>query len=726
LALLTPVCLILALIVLGDLNRARADKVKTSRSTVVVAFTGSVVQVDSNNQPIANPPPLPYEHVYLNVVSVRLNPSTNAVATDGEGGWQTIPVPAGVGNSTTSGFFETGLNFGGNFGNGGNSVGLGEGRSELQIDVAQLSQQPLVFNAGQIKANTYNQVELVLDSSSFRVTIDGKKNIASNAGNVVPLCSSLQPAGEGCIIYPVTIFNPSATISITKTPINLSKKGFNTLVINIQVNVQAAPPVSGAPILIQPEISLVQNLGTSQSGLPLNQELASVGGQITNYADNSSTIVTAEYAGTNDIVEQYYVQSSGTTANPAGSYALFLPAAPGGTSYDIYVSGINRALAVKSGFIALPGVGTTLNFDTPTQNTVTLAGKLTDACTSNPTLPVQAATVQLLVPDPAISPAPDCTGGPAPGCVSVATASSDETGTYPIPGNDKLPAPFNNIPTSSTAADQLYTMLITASGFDRTVEAVASNGDDNLNCPQGTGGPNNCNFTLDHGYLDGSVGLSSASTGFLSATVMAEDTGTGNIENLAQAIVQRSQSSADFSMPVPDNVGNFDLFATVQDDFEGQPQIQSMHVPQANTGHSIPVVADVEAPAACATVSAGELGSVTCLGHGSLEGSLNNPTSATTVALEEDGVQVITGVVGPFGTDNSGGYAICAPPGDYTLQRFDNGVPGESTPVALNDPTIVPTPAPSGSTVPTPCPGICDKGQGGDCLVCNETAGPSL
>ena len=726
LALLTPVCLILALILFGDLNRARAAKVKTAQSTVVVGFTGSVVQVDANDNPIQNPPPLPYQHVYVNIVSVRLNPSTASAATDGEGGWQTIPVPAGVGNSTSAGFVETGLNFGGNFGGSGATVGLGEGRSEIQVDVTQLSQLPLFFNAAQITANTYNQVELVLDSSTFPVTINGVKNTASNAGNVVPLCTSVQPAGEGCIVYPVTIFDPSATISVTKTPINLSKQGLSPLVVNIRVNIQTAPVASGAPVLIQPEIAVVPNSGLSQNGLPLNQDLALVTGLITNFATNNGTIVTAENAGTNVVVAQYNVQSTGDTA---GSYALYLPAAIGGTSYDIYVSGPDRAFVVKSGLTVFPGTEVAnLDFNTLTQNTATLSGTLKDACASNPAIPIQAATLQLLVPDPTISPAPDCTTGPAPGCVSVGTASTDEGGNYPLPGNGKFPAAFSNIPTSSTPASPLYTMLITASGYDRTIEAVDSTGNNDLTCPQGLGGPSNCNFNLSHGYLDGSLGLASASSGRLSAMVMAEDTGTSNIENFAQAIVQPSQTSTNFSMLVPDNAGDFDLFATVQDDFEGQPQLQSMHVPQANTGHSIPVEAGVTAPSACATVTASELGGVTCVGHGSLKGSLNNPTSDTTLALEKDGVQVITGVVGPFGSDDSGGYAICAPPGSYTLQRFDNGVAGESTPepVALNDPTIVATPVPSASFVPTPCPGICDAGQGGACLVCNETAGPSL
>jgi hypothetical protein len=114
LTLLTPVILILSLILLANLNRARAAKVRTATGTVVVGFTGSVVQVDANDKPIANPPPLPFQHVFINVISVRLNPSTSPIVSDNESGWQTIPVPAGVGKSTTSGVVVTGLDFGGN------------------------------------------------------------------------------------------------------------------------------------------------------------------------------------------------------------------------------------------------------------------------------------------------------------------------------------------------------------------------------------------------------------------------------------------------------------------------------------------------------------------------------------------------------------------------------------------------------------------------------------
>jgi hypothetical protein len=85
-----------------------------------------------------------------------------------------------------------------------------------------------------------------------------------------------------------------------------------------------------------------------------------------------------------------------------------------------------------------------------------------------------------------------------------------------------------------------------------------------------------------------------------------------------------------------------------------------------------------------------------------------------------DFVQLISGDAGPYGADNSSGYALCAPADDYLLQRFDDGVAGASAPVALAAPTLSPA---AGAT---PCPGICNAGQGSACLVCTNTAGPSL
>ena len=122
-------------------------------------------------------------------------------------------------------------------------------------------------------------------------------------------------------------------------------------------------------------------------------------------------MVTAELAGTNNIIEQYNVQSTGDTA---GQYTLYLPAPLGGSKYDLYVSGPGRSYDLKSDVNAVPGSFIAgLDFNPQIQNTITLSGTIKDACA--PTQPVEAATVELLEPDPNISPAPDCSLTNRPG-----------------------------------------------------------------------------------------------------------------------------------------------------------------------------------------------------------------------------------------------------------------------------------------------------------------------
>ncbi|MGH7917223.1 MAG: DUF4382 domain-containing protein, partial [Candidatus Binataceae bacterium] len=106
-----------------------------------------------------------YQQLALNVISVRLNPSTDLNLSDNAGGWQTITVPSGVGaNNASAGVVTTGLNLGGVFGVGGNSTGISQGRSEIQIDLNQLQGGiSQIFNSGRILAQPYGQVELVLD-----------------------------------------------------------------------------------------------------------------------------------------------------------------------------------------------------------------------------------------------------------------------------------------------------------------------------------------------------------------------------------------------------------------------------------------------------------------------------------------------------------------------------------------------------------------------------------
>ena len=154
---------------LSNLRYAVAAKVPSGDGTIHLGFIGTIVQVDAGGTPIANPPQLPYQHLYLNVLGIRLN--TNANAAAGDKNWVTIPAPIlkGIGNKG--------------------------GTSQVTIDLTQNNQLATFFANFDIKANTKNQsysvVELLLNSA--------------NPGSIVPLCSALPSPGEGCTGYPIAL-----------------------------------------------------------------------------------------------------------------------------------------------------------------------------------------------------------------------------------------------------------------------------------------------------------------------------------------------------------------------------------------------------------------------------------------------------------------------------------------------------------------------------------------
>jgi hypothetical protein len=189
-------------------------------------------------------------------------------------------------------------------------------------------------------------------------------------------------------------------------------------------------------------------------------------------------------------------------------------------------------------------------------------------------------------------------------------------------------------------------------------------------------------------------------------------------------------------MNVPDNLnpgadGNpvtkLDLFASTQDLFNGSPQ-------QA-TGHTFAVDADELAPASCVTntlanVPSATLPGMTCVGHGSVGGNVDNPVSTDTVVLSKDGVQIQSVPIVPPGASGAGAYAICAPADSYTLTHYAQATPfptpvGGPVSVTLSAPIMVPTPAPSPGFTPTPCPGICEvspPNANTGCLTCTATS----
>jgi hypothetical protein len=703
---------------IGNQHLAVAAKVPNGDGTIQLAFIGSIVQVDSSGVPIADPPPLPYQHIYLNVLGLRLNP--NVGAKEGDKNWITIPVPVlkGVGNKA--------------------------GSSQVQLDLTQIGQLAVFFNNALVKANKKNQVyseaELLLNSAQ--------------PGSIVPLCSALPSPGEGCKAYPIA-FSPGSPQSI-RAPLSLTlaKQAIMPLVVNITLDVPSPPTVTGNQVTVEaPTIDVVPNTfvqlpstatpKVTPTPVAVNPYMALVTGKVTGKND-SSTVINVEPTGTSDLVspiKPFNLFSDGT-------YNLYVPALPGGsTAYDFYASAPNRNFAVYSDISVPPLIVNTLDFTQTTNSVQPVKGSLIDACKGGVPPGLQHATLEILQPFisptptpgkgspvPTPAPTPDCAKIPATGCVIVATALTNSGGSFPtpVPGVSNASTAFSTIPV---VKDLDYTLIVNAPGFDRTViPLVKPKNNGILSCvgTHNTKDKSICDLALSHGYLNGSLNLGAVTSSDLLAQVVAEDRGTNELENTINVEVPAGQLAASFpgsGLYIPDqadprytdgSLTGIDLYAVIDDDLNG--------VTQTNTGHSIPVEADLPIPEACSTASVeASLTGTTCVGHGSIDGSLGDATSGTTAVLEKpdpnhspDVVQLISGAAGPYGDNDGSGYALCAPADDYILQRFDDGNAGASTPVALATPALSPA---AGAT---PCPAICDAGQGTACLVCTNTAGPSL
>jgi hypothetical protein len=711
--LLAPVLLILGLALSGGNQPATAAAPAAGKGTVAIAFEGT----------FANPQNLTtFQRIALNVVSVRLNPSTDPDVSEFDSRWVTIPVPAGVGRNTGVIQISTGNNFGGSTNtSSNNSVAIGTANSEIQIDLKAITGFAQIFNAANVNSQTYNQAELILDSAT--------------PGNIVPLCASALPAGEGCIVYPAKLIQnattptPAPGTNTIRTTISgglIIPKGTDVvtpLVLAIDPGIQAPPSASvGQAILINPVIAAIPINPPSTTPPFLNPDLGTVQGLITTtasggFSNSKSKVetITAEISGTNNIIEAVTLPSS-CNGKKTCTFFLYLPAGPTGTNYDLVASSKGTSYAVRSNVPVSVGVLTNIS-TTPmaivTRPAVTLSGKVSDPCTG---FPIQAATLNLLVPDPLVVASCTTAAGSLPpaGCVMAATGSSDEAGKFPLPGNGFNEAPFTMVPLPATKTS--YELTTTAAGYDRTIFEVEPSGSA-LKCDIQNAKTTACNFTMSRGTLSGTVSLSSAGTTPLSVLVFAEDTLTNNIENVSLVTIPANVTNVPFSMNVPDNenvgaggtvVSDFDLFASAQDLFNGSPQV--------NSGHTIAVLSGVPAPApptgtTCAIAANNDLSGMTCVGHGSVSGQVGNPEFGDTVVLSKENVDIESVPVVPPGQLAAGGYTICAPadPMPYTLTHEPEG---GSTSVTLPTPVVGPSPG------ATPCPSICDAGQGGSCLTC--------
>jgi hypothetical protein len=180
--------LILSILVAG-LDKLPQAAASGGRSFVQIAFTGGFSQ---SGTAFPN-----FQRVMLNVIAVRFNPTTDMSLPDDDPSWQTISVAPG----TPAGSIFPTLSFGGSFGPNGNAVGIGQARTAMQIDLAQLQNTLTIFNTSKINAETYQQVELLLDG---------------NPATVTPTCGQGTATGDGCIAYQTQF--PSGFSSVRYPP----------------------------------------------------------------------------------------------------------------------------------------------------------------------------------------------------------------------------------------------------------------------------------------------------------------------------------------------------------------------------------------------------------------------------------------------------------------------------------------------------------------------------
>jgi hypothetical protein len=302
----------------------------------------------------------------------------------------------------------------------------------------------------------------------------------------------------------------------------------------------------------------------------------------------------------------------------------------------------------------------------------------------------------------------------------VVTATADSAGNYPLPSQVKNGViPFQNLPIPSKGIDTPYTLEISATGYDNLFKTGIPSGLVNGvggNCgTKGSAEP--CNFSLTSGQIAGEVTLAGAPPPGqpVAVEVFAEDSGTNNlVAMLPQPIVfTNPTSSLPFTLNVPSGPATLDLYAAASDTFNGAAD--------PFTGHTIVVQQGVPGfngtPSCTPVTPATEpfTEAMDCIGHGSIAGTFNSPTSGTSAVLSKDGVQLFTAGVGPtldLGGNTAPTYSFCVPPDTYDVQAFAVTNPAPSvtpvetpTPLPIGTPTpvTVPAPAPTATNCPTTC-----------------------
>jgi len=679
-------------------------------------------------------PPPNFQNVLLNVQSVRIN--RHADASPSNGAWETIPVPAGIGNVPQN--------------------------ADLQIDLNTAQNLPQLFNTAKVRPDTYEIAEVLLDPN--------------NPGTLIPDCPLAPPLGftaDGCINYPIQLFVGTNVISVANTgPGGLVAPKNGTLAqlfFQVTMTINSAPTTPGGPYTVT--ISLA-----SPPTTPL--QLGTITGSVSAPPTGASSsvrqlAVTAEAIGTNTPIATAPVQN--------GKFNLALPAAGGptgpygfGTLYDLVLAGGADTYGAARLPPLYPTMSLSQNFKPKGNQTLSeITGTISDNCVA--TKAIVGATLQLLIPPGSIMPTPPatfCIDNPDQ-CIAVATTNTDNAGDFPLPGATTIPAEFANVPVIPKKGS--YAMEISAPGYDSLfVQAIPSSGKTGGTCTTSASGTtfDACDLALNTGYISGTIPITPPNPGQTTLVqVFAEDTGTNNIESALSMplVVTHSNvgtcpgpppySCVSFMLNVPttDTVPQgFDLFATTIDLYQG--------VSDPFQGHSTAVLAGVPAPAPpsapglCDTTTATFPinQTIDCVGHGSVTGGPSGVANAdlgTSVVLSKDNVQITNAPVqNVTGDTPTNSYAFCVPADTYQLQRLQLPVPAYSAvpsaaPSPVLDPNTVtvtipppplfrsPTPTatatggPSPTSTPTPvatatpnvkCPTTCTNPDGSCPGICNN------
>jgi len=283
----------------------------------------------------ATPGPGPlFQAINLNIISVRLNPSTSAAVADTDPNWVVITAPPGTGATSTS---------------------------ELSVNLADFQNNAQVFNTGQITGQTYNQIEIIVDPNF--------------PGTIIPSCTT--GAQQGCVSYPLK-FTGSTNLR-TSSAFTVVPNSLNPLIISIDTSTLTPPSVPGGNYTMNPTIKVTSNAF-----------LATIAGTVTGSAATGEAI-TAELTGTNKVIATAPIPVG-------GNYKLLVPAATNGTVYDLFVGSTGTTLSTfdaTSGVSVTRGVTSAENFSvTSGPGAAVVAG----AVLNGAKLPIAAATVNLLLP----------------------------------------------------------------------------------------------------------------------------------------------------------------------------------------------------------------------------------------------------------------------------------------------------------------------------------------